>query len=73
VPWRAEYGDDGGAQILAIAVKNSGNTVHSRWQGDLLTDYDLTLMTEEELARLTVDQKQQVEYTRTHESWNMNN
>jgi len=56
-------GGDDGAQFLAIEVKNSGDTVHARWQGALLTEYDLTLMTERELENLTVDQKQQIDYT----------
>jgi len=59
-------GGDDGAQLLAIVVKDNGDTVYSRWQGQLLTEYDLTLMTEEELENLTMEQRQQVEYTSRH-------
>jgi len=55
-------GDDGGAQFLAIFVIDRGETVISRWQGQILTAYDYSLMTEDERNLLTEDQLKQIEY-----------
>ena len=55
-------GEDGG-QLLAIAVEND-TTFNVRWQGKRLTVYDESLMSKEELARLTETQRQQIELDR---------
>lgn len=56
-------GGRNGAQILAIAVEND-NTFNVRWQGKRLTVYDESLMTEQELSRLTDVQRLQIEADR---------
>lgn len=55
-------GRDGG-QLLAIAVEND-DTFNARWQGKRLTVYDESLMSAQELARLSEAQRQQIELDR---------
>lgn len=56
-------GGRGGAQFLAIAIEDD-DTVNARWQGHRLTVYDESLMSAQELARLTDVQRLQIEADR---------
>ena len=56
-------GGRGGAQFLAIAIEDD-NTFNVRWQGKRLTVYDESLMSAQELARLTEAQRLQIELDR---------
>ena len=56
-------GGRNGGQLLAIAVEND-DTFNARWQGKRLTVYDESLMSAQELARLTDTQRLQIEADR---------
>ena len=56
-------GGENGGQLLAIAIEND-TTFNVRWQGKRLTVYDESLMSKEELARLSETQRLQIEVDR---------
>lgn len=56
-------GGSDGAQLLAIAFENE-ESISIRWQGHFLTPYDMEQMTTAEQARLTTEQRNQIEISR---------
>ena len=56
-------GGENGAQLLAITFEDDEH-VNIRWQGNVLTPYDLELMTTAEQERLTTQQLNQIELSR---------